>query len=220
MKESDLAKVVVDWLKVQHWDVYQEVQMHSFGSIIDILAVRQNITWAIECKTSLSLTVLAQAYRHSNICYRSIAVPNTKKRNDIGRDFAEKIARNYGIGIICVDVNSFSNRIIERVPAKLKRSGYRFKRYLIDKLVPEQKDFAEAGNANNERYTPYGNTIRQVKFFIRNHPGCTIKDICNTLKTHYGEHAKISNLRQALKNWESDWCNIRKEGNTNKYYLK
>lgn len=67
---------------------------------------------------------------------------------------------------------------------------------------------------------PVDDTIDHVKLFIRNHPGCTINEICAHVKTHYTESSKISSLRQALSAWETEWCDIRKEGNRLRYYRK
>jgi Holliday junction resolvase len=50
IKEIDIGKALVEWLNVQHWDVYQEVKIYSH--IADVVAVRNGIVWIIECKTS------------------------------------------------------------------------------------------------------------------------------------------------------------------------
>jgi len=217
MKETELAEKVIEWLDDQHWEIYQEVQLFSGGSVIDIVAVRQRIPWAIECKTALSLTVLGQAWRH-NACYRSIAVPACV-RLDKGREFARAVAESYGIGIIEYDPR-YGSGVQERVRAPLQRYNYRHRDYILDRLCEEQKTFAAAGNPDGLRFTPYKNTIRQTKFYIRQHPGCTIQEICAEVYTHYGGSSKIACLRQALSNWERGWCDIRKDGRINRYYLK
>jgi len=58
MKETDLAERVINWLEDQHWEIYQEVQFRGYGGIADIVAVRAGYLWIIECKTSMTFTLL------------------------------------------------------------------------------------------------------------------------------------------------------------------
>lgn len=59
IKESDMAKVVVDYL--EGGEVYQEVKVYD--SIADIVWVCGQIVWIIETKLSLSMSLLSQATR-------------------------------------------------------------------------------------------------------------------------------------------------------------
>ena len=99
-KEADLAKVVVSWLNEQHWDVYQEVQIHGFGGVADIVAVQGPLVWVIECKTSLSLTVMEQASVW-RVHFRSVAVPTGVRHHS--RTAAYRVARLFfKVGVLCV----------------------------------------------------------------------------------------------------------------------
>ena len=76
MKETDLAKSVIAWLQDLKWEVYQEVQVFSYGPIADIVATFGAITWVVETKISFSLKVMSQAEQwtpFSNLV--SVAVP-------------------------------------------------------------------------------------------------------------------------------------------------
>lgn len=102
MKETELAQPVVEWLESQHWDVYQEVECP--GGYADIVAVRDNYLWIIECKTSFSLKVVEQAMgRRAH--FRSIAIPKTRgslSENGIEYD----LLRIYQIGALVVSKHS------------------------------------------------------------------------------------------------------------------
>ena len=59
--ERELAAPVVEWLSAQHFEVYQEVELHS--RVADIVAVDGKRVWVIECKRTMSLDLLDQANR-------------------------------------------------------------------------------------------------------------------------------------------------------------
>ena len=44
--EVELCKKVIEYLKIFHWDIYQDVQT-PFGQIVDIIATQGRILWSI-----------------------------------------------------------------------------------------------------------------------------------------------------------------------------
>ena len=102
VRETDIAKIVIGWLEQLEWECYQEVQVHSYGHIADIVAVKEPLVWVIECKQSLSLSVIEQAdgwrpYAH----YLSVCVPpRARGRNVPGRSMAFHLVRLLGIGLL------------------------------------------------------------------------------------------------------------------------
>lgn len=153
ISETDLAKRVIQWLVEQHWDVYQEVEFRNQSGVADIVAVRDGRLWIIECKTSLTWSVLEQAEKwHAH--FRSVAVPDSNGR---GRTTALKVARDYlKVGVIEVGDYVYSSS------APLMREFHKSSKYMISQLKPEHKTFCEAGS-NNGHYTPYRATMDQVK---------------------------------------------------------
>jgi len=210
MSEKELASKLISWLTEQHWEVYQEVPM---GAIADIVAVRNKIVWIIECKTSMTFTVLEQAQNwHTH--YRSVAIPEAQRRS--GRQFANSIAQSLGIGVIEIGMYI---KVIE--PAPLHREWHKSSMKILKNLREEHKTFCAAGSANDRRFTPYVATITDVKYFIGRHPGCTIKEIMSSLHHHYSSDQSAKTcLRVALSSWESDWCKIETVGKENRYYIK
>jgi len=214
MTEAEIAEIVIAWLEAQHWDVYQEVQDRYGGEITDIVAVRCNIVWAIETKRSLSLSVLAQAKRHQTH-RRSVAV--LRARRSKARDFAYRVAEDYGIGILLVDCD-----VDEVVHAPLLRAHHRDAKRLQAALNPQMKVWAKAGNAEGKRWTPYAQTISDVRDFIKRHPGCTLKEIMEHIgQGHYSsKQTAKSCIRTALSNWESTWCRVEADSSPYHYYVK
>ena len=94
--ETILAELVVNWLESQKWDVYQEVQIETYGKIADIVAVLGNLVWIIECKKSLSLSVMEQAYRWRRYAnFTSVAVQ--RRKGTEGRVFATKVLSKFNM---------------------------------------------------------------------------------------------------------------------------
>lgn len=216
MKETDLAERVINWLEDQHWEIYQEVQFRGYGGIADIVAVRAGYLWIIECKTSMTFTVLEQASLwHCH--FRSIAIPATNRALK-GRGIAYKIAKDYlKLGIIEV-----GDGVHEYLDAPLMREYHNYSKRMISQLCEEQKHYLKAGSNGGGYYTPYRRTMDHVKDFITSHPGCTLKEIMNDIG---GEHHYASNqgartsIGIALSNWER-WCEIQNNNGALTYFIK
>ena len=221
MKETDLAELVIAWLQDQHWEVYQEVKFSngSNGNVADIVAVRNGLVWIIECKTSMTFTVLAQANMwHSH--FRSVAIPATINYYDKGRGMSYQIAKDYlHLGIIEVR----NDREVKEVfCAPVMRENHEYtKKYYLPYLREEHKTFSKAGTKNGGYWTPYRQTIEEVKRFIYRNPGCTFKEIMNYIgRGHYSSTSSAnSSLRIALTSWESSWCKYENTNGVMRFYF-
>ena len=190
MKETELAEVVVNWLQDYKWDVYQEVESSITLCVADIVAIQKHLSWVIECKTTLSLSLIRQAdnwFGKAN--YISVAVPYPHK---IGKDqiFVRRILEKLGIGLLYIS----NDDVKEEVRPQLNRYIYpKPKTYLKE----EHKVWAKAGNNLNERYTPFQDTCGQILREIRLSPGLTVKELIGKINHHYRtpESAKGSLLK-------------------------
>ena len=219
MKESDLASHVVDWLENQHWDVYQEVRMFGYaGKTIDIVAVRAGVYWAIECKTSLSLTVLGQANEHRRFHRRSVAIPQQRSRRlSTGQTFALQVAEKYGIGILRVG----DYEVREQVKAPLCRRARSCIETVKKHLFEEQKYYRKAGSTEGHTWTPYQKTMRALYRLIAEKPGITLKEIMAGLEHHYATDASARQcIPNALETWGKEWCRVDRDGKVRKYYIR
>lgn len=217
MKETDLAKKVIDWLQDQKWDVYQEVQIFGGGEIADIVAKQGPLVWVIETKTSLSLAVIGQAYdwlHYSN--YVSVAVPTGKRR--IG--FAAHILRTYGIGLLRVNryETEWSSSVSEVEHPILQR---RVGKYLSEALNEGHKTYAEAGNNEGKRWSPFKQTCLEIYRYVRVNEGCTLKDVLNSVDHHY---TSTATARSCIPKWAEagkiERIRIEKEDGKWRFYTK
>lgn len=210
--ETKLAQAVVSWLIEQGWEVWQEVQFYRSSSIHDIIAVKCGLTWTIECKMTMNLTVIAQAER-TNTCFRSIAIPRVSRSNiSAGHYLGERICREKGIGKILVDKDGM---IPCSTSPQLFRFGYKDRVKLIEDLKLIPKTYAEAGSKHGH-WTPYRQTMDDAKRFIQDHPGCSLKEIMAAIDHHYkSDKTAKACIPKALSLFEK-WCKI-KDG---KYFVE
>jgi len=193
MKESDLAKIIVEWLKANQWEVYKEVAIGTTNQRADIVAVQGCLTWIIETKTSLSLALIAQAFRRLQLShYVSIAVPYVR-RNDTELLFIKNLLKDYGIGLLQVE-RFRNNYIMQTVHPKLNRRRGIIKKYLNEK----QKTYAEAGNYENKYWTPFQQTVLNIKKYLARNPGCTWKELIENVDHHYNSN---STARSCIYRW-------------------
>lgn len=193
LKETELAKKIIEHLTLNKWDVYQEVQPQNGGGIADIVGVCGRLVWVVECKTTLSLALLEQAMMwRGDANYISIAVPESK-RHSRGESAAKVFLSKLGIGMF--RVASYYKSPSQVVAPKLQRK--RSDR-IIKCLTDHHKTFAEAGNADGKRWTPFKNTCHELRRFITDHPGACLKDAMDNIKHHYSSdstaRASVSQL--------------------------
>lgn len=191
MKETELAERVIQFLESQHWDVYQEVQVERYGRCADIVAVKGNIVWIIECKLSLSLAVLEQAYRWCcNANFVSVAVPYSTHAK--GRAFASMIMSTFNIGYITV----YNQSVTQDIPPGLFRKAKT--KIIKNNLREEHKTFAKAGNSYGERFTPFRQTCIDLFHIVAANPGISLKEAITQVNHHY---RKDSTAIVSLANW-------------------
>lgn len=236
IKEIHLAEVMVDYLSHDNYEVYQEVQISRGGAVTDIIARRGNILHGIETKMNLSLQVMSQAdrncmqYHYSSIVYANKRIFGTSRqpfRNN-SKNMAYKICRMLGIGIIQVQFYGFAGEnkckanVNEEMSPKLFRKNHGYiKRNIISILCEEHKTFCKAGSSTGGHLTPYKITMRRVRKIIEESPGCDLDVLLENLKQHHYSLSSVrSSLVGALREFESDWCLIKKEGKKNYFFVK
>lgn len=215
MKEIQLAQEIVYFLKDMKWEVYQEVKVP--GGVIDIVGIRDNISWIIETKCSLSLQLLEQIYQRRYMAnYISIATPCFK--NTKGHFAAGIFLRNCGIGYLQAEFMYGITEIIAPKLFRIKRSlGVNVKEYLVE----QQKNYANAGNSDGRYWTPFKETCKNITNYITKNPGCTIKELIDNINHHY--HSS-STAKSSINAWirEGIINNIRREksGQSYRLYIK
>ncbi len=193
VKEETIAGAVVTYLEQQAWDVYQEVEY--VGSRADIVATSGFIVRVVEVKTSLTAALVEQAWGWKPWAhYVHIAVPKPKIRHRVpGRSVLLSFCLAHGIGIFHVqkreprwseqDERKSKFEIKEAEMAKLNRKA--LAAHFRNAIRPEHKNWGRAGNADNKYYTPWRGTCEAWRAYIKQHPGCSIKELVDKVGHHY-----------------------------------
>lgn len=244
LKETEVAEAVIAFMEERGWDVFQEVKLHSGGSIADIAGVRGDHIWLVETKTTLNLDVIGQAISWQRyVHWVSVGVPSAK-RSSKGRDIAWSILKEHGIGLLTVE-QTWGNtlKVDERTEPRLWRHRNRPKKWYSvtnreppspekirrgyleriqefrGNLSPEHKTFAKAGS-KGKHWSPWQNTMREVVRYVHKNPGCHLKALVDTVgKMHY---ASIQSAKSSISYWVQagrvDGVRCEREGRFLKLY--
>lgn len=201
-KESDIASVLVSSLKEDGYDVYQEVYIN--GRVLDIFATKNGLNYAIECKQSIGLEVMEQAYYWKDyVNYTYLYCPYPKYKNLYSSDrklyIAEEIARKLGFGIIFVRERQFyrnkSYEVYTHTESPFNEDPpYKNKIALFE----EQKNFASAGTKNGY-FTPFKKTIFNLEEYVKNNPGVYLNEAVLNIEHHYSsKNSAVGALKDLL----------------------
>lgn len=212
MKETDLYEPIKKWLNTKGFDVYAEVKSHGFRS--DVIGKSGPALANVELKLQLSFDLLDQALsRKKFFNYTYIAIPKRKSVPKFVRRFLER----ENIGLLQVDGDG---RVIISWVAKFNRIAPPYKKDWNKFLREEMKENI-GGDNGSHILTPYKLMMDSVKKYLErvrkadekqknNRDGwLLIEEILNNCETHYA-NPKPS-LAKALLNYETDWCETKKE---------
>lgn len=171
-KETELAGVVVSWLRSEGWQVWQEVDGYY-----DILAVLGARMWSIETKLSFGLPVVAQAWERSrHVHWASVAVPAAAR--DRAPRMLDSVCGHYGIGVLLVGLTEVEVRL---PPALHRKQG---DAELRARLAGIPQDFAPAGQSGSY-WTGHKGTSQRLAEYVGRHPGSTVKEVVAAIDHHY-----------------------------------
>lgn len=215
MKETEIAKPLIRWLDAQQWEVYQEVQCSYGGSIADIVAIQGSLVWVIEMKTGLTASVVEQAFRWLHYAhYVSVCTP--ERRWTKGRTILEDYMRWKGIGLITVKSGGGgiceSWELVEEMPKpRLHRKAYVDN--IRNALSEAHKTFAEAGNSQGRRWSPFRETSRRVQEIVKMYPGCNLKFLVDNVNHHYASNQSFkANVPTLIRSGVIEGIEIREDG--------
>lgn len=213
-KESDIARVAMEYLQGFGWDCFPEAQFHAYDRRADIAAVRDGLLYIVEAKVTFSWTLLEQAFGWLyKAHYVSVAVPG-------GRIpfAAEGLCREKGIGIIGVYPSANSkhdDQIYISESPRLHRSAHTIAKIYIEHLHEDMKQFTPGTTGSYS--TPWTRTMNEIKDYITKNPGCLLKDIMNDCKHHYRTDMSA---RSAIPKWieGKGFASVKRDGRILRFY--
>jgi hypothetical protein len=190
--ETQLALAVCAWLEGCGWEVFKEVP--TFDGDVDLVAKKEKLLWAIECKLAYSEGLCYQAVsRLPHFHFVSVAVPNTYDSNRI----YDRFLRENGIGKIDVMANYQANEemtygVSEIWGAKVWRSKSRAARVehlrritvIAKKLIPEYKELIP-GKPYGNQLTDFKVTMMRIERYLIEEGKATLDELAQEVDHHY-----------------------------------
>jgi len=199
--ERDVAAIMIQGLRDEGWQVWQEVQgPYQLDSIADIMAIRDKLVWVVEVKKSMSLALIEQANQWKwRTHFVSVCVMDTKGESK-GRRIASKILKDLGIGLFEIqpEYDEPYGRIRENIQPALNRNPSKTCIKYFRDLDPVLQDFAEAGGKGSGHWTPFADTVAQLQAYIIKNPDCTFREAMEAINHHYASH---STARSSISKW-------------------
>ncbi len=190
MTETQVGEDAVRWLVLHGWDTYQEVAFR--GSVIDIVATLGPLVWAIECKTTFSIDVIAQAHNWlAHASFVSVAIPRAR-----GGWFAQRICKDYGIGVIRTGRPPLGDTAEMVVPHLWRRTGESLRKALHVEQMSQR-----AGAAGGGHWTPFKATCAKLRSIVAASPGITMREAVAVMKQHHyvNDSAARASLSERIK---------------------
>ena len=160
---------------------------------IDIVALSEKISIAIEVKTSFNFKVFEQALDNKiYFNYSYIAVPKFKDSF-----IQEKLCKDYGLGLLIY--NDKYNKVEEIITPKFNR--HTNNKYLITRLHEcNKRSLPGTKSGDSEKITAFKITLENAIFYIKRHPGCKLKEMINNISHHYhSDKAACNNIYQWIR---------------------
>lgn len=206
MKETELVARLVENLREDGWDVFQEVEGSHGDNRADIVAVKGDTVRIMEAKMSLSLALLAQL---DHWCMTSEAhevwavVPAMKRRPFRGeqpaRIYARHLCEKMGAGVMehSLAENQWQEEgFITRVKPRRFELG---PSPISNKLDPEMRGIEGGGNRGGQ-WTKFKATCARVREHLSSNPNSTMRDIVAGIDHHYATDASARNcLRNMIE---------------------
>lgn len=205
MTEAGLAVEVISYLEQDGWVIYQEVAPSRYVSqIADIVATKQLcrgrlLVHVVEVKQSLNLGVIEQAQHWRRMAHQvSVAFKEPKKRNR-NHEFARRICRDYGLGVLEVTKPTRWNRSrVTRVAVGQFNRNPVFDWSKV--LCEEMKTVCAAGTPGGGYWTPFKATCADLVQYVRGHQGCTFQEAVAAISHHYAnEKSARANLKDMVE---------------------
>ena len=166
--EERLAAAVALWLRGQGWATYHEVVVPAAGKRrADIVAVKGDEVWIVECKAALGWPVIGQALEWREWAdFVSVATAPT----DSHAAAKAHALRGLSLGWLQVVGDSVGIAVERRCTKALAARAM----LLMDALRPEHQDSA-AGNARSDYWTPTQEARRALALVVRGDPGIPLR---------------------------------------------
>ena len=226
LKESDMFLPIKQFFEEEGYSVYAEVP--CWGKTADIVAVKGKLVVVVETKLTMNIKLLEQVFNWQHKAHYVYAAVPQKAELTV---WTRELLRNAGIGIICLDIDTTSDefycsRVYKYVPARLYRKiGVKLPGELRpmrwdQHILPEHSQNISGVRQADIRVSRYKLMMKHVKriLSLKKEKGISIDELTEALDIHYANPK--TGLYNALKKYESDWCELFKKPGDRKSYAR
>lgn len=196
IKETDIARPVVEWLIREGWQVYKEVERYVGGPRCDIVATKtidgKLVVWCIEAKAILSWDLLEQAYGWQDHAHRvSIAIPVHRPKR------GKRSGKRWALSVLIDKLNIGNFQVTDEgrvdVVLALEENRATGAERFAAKLHEGMKTFAEAGNNTGGRWSKFQQTMMDLAEWVELNPGGYLRQALKDVPHHYTSDASARN---------------------------
>lgn len=181
-KETELAAVVKTHLEKQGWDVYPEVELYPGGPRCDLVALKGEKLWAVECKLVVSHEVTDKCLmwkKYANL----ISV-------------AAQVIDTFDQRVICDYLGNWEIGWLRVKPFLVFEEYHPIYRpikntQLLEACRKDHKELGQAG-AKSKYYTPYLKLLKAISVEAHREHGQRLEDIVDNLPPHGFLYARIA----------------------------
>jgi len=206
VRETDIGIAAKRYLESHGWEVYPEVQLNASGGIADIVAVKDDVIWVVECKMRVTLALLKQLWRwrkYANML--SVAVlagslyPQHLARLHGEKDFQGAMLDKFGFGCFGVLVNP------PRIESLLSGAGFERERDDFLHVIRDQHRDSAPGQVEGKRFTALDSTLANLVEYVRGHPGVALREAVSQIRHHCKDNRSAAGtVRQHLKPYKEN----------------
>lgn len=203
--ERDIAEPIGTFLRSKDFALYPEVEFEKDRPVADWVALHANGQRAgvIECKTTLSVKLLRQAcWWLDKADWVTVGLPAPKGKHQAEeRVKCHDLLQRLGLGLLEVADDGAVNVVMSPNVQEPGRSDR-----LIAILTPGHQAMGKAGTSKSDKWTPYQQTVANLRRFVADNPGCTLKEALRSIDHHY---ATLQQAITKLANYATNESGLR-----------
>jgi hypothetical protein len=177
MTEAEIGRAVVTELQRQGYVTYEEVSAGLGGKRADVVGLRGRVLMLVECKRTLSLRLLDQLVTWRNAANYTVAAIEKGRVGEAVRRFA----KSEGFGLWFVGASEIDETV---APQLVRQTDDRELRRFLH-AAQRSGEYAKAGSIAGGYWTPFQDTVRQLKEVVKAEPGIELRAALDKIRHHY-----------------------------------
>jgi hypothetical protein len=196
--------------------------VESFGHRADVVAVKDGLVWVFECKLSLNLEVLSQAFRWVGRAHLVSVCTPVKKMKYHTEDLALDFFRSKGVGWLTVNMAAANDKyagwsgFCTQAEPRKNRAAHDRAVKLREALHVDMNNYV--AGSNGAYSTPYKRAMDEADRVIKNNPGISLRDLADKVSHHYSSKASAMGMFRGYIERFGETYRLEKDGRELRVY--